>query len=277
MKANIPSLGTLLAIVLFDMILFSCSQNNLLDELREEAGFRKSFIVTYVAEAPATGSVPTDSTVYYEGEYVQILGDSDLLSIPGTVDRPFIYWNSESDGSGTIYFPGTTFEGEGEDVTLFAQFIGDPGPGGGYVYYHDKDATFPGWDYLEAAQTDQSTGMEWSNIEQPAISSTSMDIGSGPDNTDKIINQDDHTNSAAQACRNIGAAWFLPSMDELNMMYENLHRNGIGSFDASDYWTSTEPIPNYAPGWAYFQSFGSGGQHVAEKYSSRRVRASIRF
>jgi hypothetical protein len=48
---------------------------------------------------------------------------------------------------------------------------------------------------------------------------------------------------AAQACvtftLNGFNDWFLPSRDELNFMYGNLHREGKGDFRNEWYWSST--------------------------------------
>lgn len=63
--------------------------------------------------------------------------------------------------------------------------------------------------------------------------------------------------------------WFLPSNDELNLMYENLYEQGLGSF-ASDgyYWSSSE---SRADG-ALKQPFGSGGHLFNDRHYKVRVR-----
>ncbi len=50
--------------------------------------------------------------------------------------------------------------------------------------------------------------------------------------------------------------WFLPSKDELNLMYENLKSKNSGLFGAYKYWSSSEDGADYA----WLQSFGDGGQ-----------------
>lgn len=62
--------------------------------------------------------------------------------------------------------------------------------------------------------------------------------------------------------------WFLPSKDELNLMYENLHKQELGSFSGDYYWTSSESSADYA--WIPY--FGSGGQHPGRRSNADRVR-----
>ena len=67
--------------------------------------------------------------------------------------------------------------------------------------------------------------------------------------------------------------WFLPSMDELNLMYENLHKNGLGSFAYYYYyyyyyWSSSES--NAYDAWE--QSFDYGNQDLNGRSFGSRVR-----
>jgi hypothetical protein len=34
--------------------------------------------------------------------------------------------------------------------------------------------------------------------------------------------------------------WFMPSLEELQLLYTNLHLNGIGNFSTGYYWSSSE-------------------------------------
>jgi hypothetical protein len=136
--------------------------------------------------------------------------------------------------------------------------IGETGPAGGLIFY-DKGEVSDGWRYLEAAPSDQT-------------------------NTTAIIAQPGHIDSAAQLCNDLvtnegGYAvcddWFLPSKEELNLMYTNLHDIGtpVGGFADSFYWGSSE----YSASIAWYQNFLNGSQNYYYKYYSARVRAVRAF
>jgi uncharacterized repeat protein (TIGR02543 family) len=62
--------------------------------------------------------------------------------------------------------------------------------------------------------------------------------------------------------------WFLPSKDELDLMYRNLKMQNLGSFSDFDYWSSSEYYASYA--WA--QSFSLGYQYGCNSDAEDRVR-----
>jgi len=84
-------------------------------------------------------------------------------------------------------FTGTTGQYELRDV----------GPAGGLIFYID------GTTYYEAAPSDQSTGIVWSNITNVLIGTTGTAIGTGKQNTLDIIGQAGHANSAAKLCNDL--------------------------------------------------------------------------
>ncbi|MFA5429167.1 MAG: FISUMP domain-containing protein [Sulfurimonas sp.] len=70
------------------------------------------------------------------------------------------------------------------------------------------------------------------------------------------------------------ADWFLPSKDELNQMYINLHLEGLGGFSNFSYWSSSEFI--FAIAWS--QNFTDGTQNSDEdKSGTLKVRACRSF
>ena len=129
---------------------------------------------------------------------------------------------------------------------------------------------------LISAPTDQSTGTEWGCY--GTFIGTGTAIGTGAQNTIDIEAGCLTSGIAADICANLTLGgysdWFLPSKDELNQMYINLHLQGLGGFLASaGYWSSTENDLNSA----YGQGFFTGGNGHASKSSIAYVRAARAF
>ena len=109
-------------------------------------------------------------------------------------------------------------------------------------------------------------------------------IGTGAQNTIDIEAGCTTIGTAADICANLTSNgysdWFLPSKDELNEMYLNLHQQGLGSFTNNNYWSSSEAINNgndIIGNEAYFQSFSNGIQSFDSKNQIKSVRAVRAF
>ncbi|MEI6387909.1 MAG: caspase family protein [Spirochaetota bacterium] len=139
--------------------------------------------------------------------------------------------------------------------------IGDTGPAGGIVFY-DKGSVSDGWRYLEAAPSDQSTGAEWWNGSYISIA-TGTAVGTGKANTAAIIAAQGSGGYAATLCKNLSLGgysdWYLPSKDELNLMYTNLKQAGLGGFSGAWLWSSSQ----YNDRGAWVQDGSYGGQATA--------------
>lgn len=147
-----------------------------------------------------------------------------------------------------------------------------------YVDFHGETKTNEdglissecGWRYLEAAPEDLSYKGYSGQIEYGYAFGycktygttyrkvgTSDIIGAGKSNTEALVKAEVEYNMyldyageekgtyAALACarysKNGFDDWFLPSKNEIYLMYTNLYKKGLGSFDdSSNYWTSTE-------------------------------------
>jgi hypothetical protein len=101
-------------------------------------------------------------------------------------------------------------------------------------------------------------------------------IGTGAQNTIDIIADCTELGIAAKLCNDLIEEgyndWYLPSSDELTMMYNN--RVLIGNFDSSIYyWSSTE----YDNNGAMYLNFSTGGLTYTNKVSNIAVRAIRRF
>jgi hypothetical protein len=147
---------------------------------------------------------------------------------------------------------------------------------GGLVFYND------GFGHgLVSATADISSSIDvWitgGTSQTTANNNTSTATGTGKANSDAIISQPGETGSAAQDCENYTDGtyhdWYLPSKDELNLMYTNLHLKGFGGFGASLYWSSSENDANYA----WIQYFYTGYQYIYPKSVTYYVRAVRTF
>jgi len=241
--------------------------------------------VTYDSNGNTAGTVPVDpSSPYESGATVTVLGNTgNLIRInDGGTSYCFTTWNTKADGSGTYQAEGSTFTMGVSPVTLYAQWrpyvLRDIGPAGGYIFY-DESGYFNGWRYLEAAPVSTEwTGIQWGSY-GTLIGGTGTGIGTGQSNTTIIVtwlDNNSETGRAAQLCNNLivdgYSDWFLPSKDELNLMYENLKVAGVGGF-AGYYWSSSENNASYAR----YQSFGYGNQGYSFKDFTYRVRAVRAF
>jgi uncharacterized repeat protein (TIGR02543 family) len=167
------------------------------------------------------------------------------------------------------------------DVTLFAKWhvitIGGLGPAGGLVFYA-KAAYSDGWRYLEAAPA--STEMLAKTFGNSAYIGCPSTIGSGMNNTQLIVTAVGPGDYASKLCSDLSYGgyddWFLPATDELNMMYKNLKKNGLGGFSNLGYWSSSEyPWPEANNG--RFQYFSDGTIMSGTKGGTRSVRAVRAF
>jgi hypothetical protein len=139
--------------------------------------------------------------------------------------------------------------------------IGDFGPAGGYVFY-DKGVFSNGWRYLEAAPAETEFEAQW-GADGKNVPGTYTGVGFGKHNTEIIV---EHLKAlgeigkAAQLCVNLNfdgyKDWFLPSTDELELMYKNLYKKGLGGFKSSYYWSSSqEYLWEFHNSVAYYRLF----------------------
>ena len=104
------------------------------------------------------------------------------------------------------------------------------------------------------------TYFEWGCLSSPIINSRNSAIGKGLYNSGVISNFHDalidfYTNPIVCSNLNNGTVaakkalqyefnytkdWFLPSENELALLYANLHLQGLGNFSNTIYWSSTE-------------------------------------
>ena len=164
----------------------------------------------------------------------------------------------------------------GNEVSFTTLSVGQAGPGGGIVFFNKGNST-GGWQYLETATSDQSTGIVW-GCDGTSIPGTQPTVGSGETNTSLIVAGCNEASFAAKLCNDLvlggQSDWFLPSRDELNLMYKNLHTNNQGNFGInSNYWSSTEYANYFA--WSFY--FSNGTASYYDKRYAIYVRAVRAF
>ncbi len=167
---------------------------------------------------------------------------------------------------------GTAYGNEINFTTLPILKIGQTYQGG-LIFYLDA-TNFHG---LIAASGDQSTSAAWGCAGILIAGSENLAVGTGMSNTTAILTECSTTGIAAKICGDLVQGgysdWFLPSLDELNLMYNNLKLQGLGNFAAANYWSSTE----FSGTNSYFNSFSNGVNGSTLKSNSNRVRAIRTF
>lgn len=148
--------------------------------------------------------------------------------------------------------------------------IGDPGPGGGIVFY-DAGAPQHWGRYLEAAPAGWSGGAGDPRMplcKGGTFLAPSTGLGAGARNTRTI----------ADACKESAAAtvlayagggktdWFVPSKEELNLLYRQ--SAVVGGLLSDTYWSSSKADADYA----WNQLFGSGRQEYAYMNFAMHIR-----
>lgn len=179
------------------------------------------------------------------------------------------------------------------DSSQTTYIIGGLGAGGGIVFYYSKvgfnvynaDGTSSVCHYLECSQ--EALGeISWCSKrsgESCCSPETKTELGYGKYNCAKILSAKHSggnltiTNCAALVCTkystlNTSAGdWWLPSKDELNLLYENLKKEGFIE-DSGWLWSSSSSGSNDA----WVQRFSDGSQGYGYKndtYSVRAIRA----
>jgi hypothetical protein len=151
--------------------------------------------------------------------------------------------------------------------------------GGGNVIYvnntklTDRYSIEPGH-CLIAMKTDSKGSVQWSAGKLIRVGTKSETRGWF--NTYKIVDaQNSQATYAAQLCSESSEGgftdWYLPSKDELNLLFTN--KRYIGGLIAGSYWSSTE----YDKQAAWYQFFSDGRQIYNSKFETSRVRCVRRY
>ncbi|NLJ43069.1 MAG: TonB-dependent receptor plug domain-containing protein [Bacteroidales bacterium] len=145
--------------------------------------------------------------------------------------------------AGTLYHFRMIAENEkgtvkSEDAVFRAQYVPGEFINGGYIFYIDKT----GEHGLVCAPSDLQQTSAWGNCIPAGAAGKAP--GTGKTNTEEIIRGCNEIPTAAGLCHDLVMNgyndWFLPSVDELQLMYRSLHEKGLGGFKETYYWSSTQ-------------------------------------
>lgn len=145
----------------------------------------------------------------------------------------------------------------------------NPGDGCGNIVY----AGVSGGNRLYTTAADQGQ-FSWNNGTSNWTVTGATSTSDGLANTNTLVALADAgaPYNAANACRALGAEWYLPAQAELNVLYTNRAAIGgfnlSGSFPAGWYWSSSE----HSDAGARNQSFSDGSQTGNTKYYDFSVR-----
>jgi hypothetical protein len=154
---------------------------------------------------------------------------------------------------------------------------GFDGPAGGKIFY-DKGTYSDGWRYIEVPLSDQDAAgvfnIAWGG-NGTLIGCNAAALGSGRENTMRIVAALGSGTYAAKICDSLIYGgyrdWYLPSQDDLNIMFQE--RAIIGGFSTTalrNYWSSSEINSTQALG----QDFHDGGQSIiSAKTNEYKIRA----
>lgn len=228
------------------------------------------------AGAVQSGSMATidwSNDNYYLNVGMDATGGTNFLTM-GTTQLLSVPYAMYAKSAGTVSGGGTGGS--------FTHYIGEEFSGG--VIFHlwkDNASVEHG---LIVDKTDLSTAQAWSNIAQTLIGQAAQSSWDGLSNSNAIVAQEVHTDSAAALCLNSTnggqSDWYLPSVQELNMLWNNYYTvarsltqiSGATQLSLATYWSSTENVNSEAWRFQFIDGSAYGGSKDVTDYV-RAVRA----
>ena len=185
---------------------------------------------------------------------------------------PYYLWANRGAGEMSVWLPTREY------------VPGDVGPAGGFIFHVNPNYAADGWRYLEAAPFDQSAGAKWGCFRRAIPGARGTAVGTGRQNTLDMLAACPDAGTAAQLCATLDVngmhGWFLPSREELLLMYRHLRATAVASFgdrgvsDNFTYWTSSQLTADMA---GHIDFADLGRVHFDDKDFPRRVRAIRAF
>jgi hypothetical protein len=237
---------------------------------------------------------------------IEIGGGTVVLGSFSTIDwanGPYFIKTETDPAGGTTYTITGTSQLLSVPYALYAANAGTASGGGNFTHYIGEafggGVIFHLWKDTQGLEhglivdkTDLSISQAYSNVNATLIGASAQSSWDGLSNSNAIVGQAGHTNSAAALCLNSTNSgesdWYLPSIDELSLLWHsrfNVNKSlstigGATVLPLSDsapsavyYWSSTELDNN---GGSIFD-FRDGNANVYVKGNPNSVRAVRAF
>ena len=168
---------------------------------------------------------------------------------------------------------GTTYGNEYSFKTVVSKlYIGMEYKGGILFYLNPV-----GGGGLIVITNDLSSSYAWGCAGVEVSGAKNTGVGSGVANSQAILSTCSGMKTAAKLCDDLVYGtyndWYLPSMDELGIMYKNIKITDLEKFSSGYYWSSNEKNATTA----YRYGFLGGNQGEADKSTMQYVRAIRKF
>ncbi|MSO59907.1 MAG: DUF1566 domain-containing protein [Ilumatobacteraceae bacterium] len=169
-------------------------------------------------------------------------------------------------------------------VPAMAYAVGDPGPAGGVIFFADTQDEFETFDFLEVAP------LGWSGDKSDPTASWCKDmgkdvagadetaLGAGQANTSALVKAESvcgPKSAAVIASAYDGAKkddWYLPSKDELDLLFASAKLTKIAGLDDGVYWSSS--ASNEFRAWGQLFTAGIAGTNFrTSSFAVRPIRS----
>lgn len=147
---------------------------------------------------------------------------------------------------------------------------------GGFIFYVD-DQNSTG---MIVSSEDVTASTTWGCNSSNISGTDSAAVGYGAQNTSLIVQACTDQFGAAYQCDNYVdpngfTDWYLPSEQELYLVYQKLYLKGLGAFEDDYYWSSTQS--DFSAASAQHVLFIDGSISYSSKANTHRVRAVKNF
>lgn len=199
---------------------------------------------------------------------------------------------SERQSDGDIVPIGGSNTNTNEWIYDLGQYVSDEG---GVIFHRYKDGGVQNYLICDTDDlTEPEKGITWSNVTTSQIGEAASSFWDGESNSNAIVNQSLHSYSAADLClsstRSGHSDWYLPSIDELGLLWHNRFNvnktlsgsssygviSGVTGFTTSNtlnYWSSTETDATQAVYFVFNGDRSGVGRFGTKTTSTYKVRA----